>query len=187
MSNLNIKRVSGLPSTIEPNTLYFVADATDTKLINIYLSGIDSSNLKHIISKEDIAGLISNAISSLSAIRVVANIAARDALRLTANTMVLVLNATGDPTVTGGGATYLWNIDTRAYAKVSEYESMDMQLKWDSIEGAPTSPVASIDSAVVLAHNHGNHDVLDKLTTDSSGNLMFNGNYASTSFSVVEW
>ena len=189
MSNLNIKRVRALPGVVEANTLYMVINASDTKLIDLYVSGSDSSDLKHILTKEDIAGLITASISSLSALRVIPNIAARDALKLTANTMALVLDATGDLTglVSKGGAMYLWSIDTLTWTKVSEYESMDMSLKWGSIDGKPSSTVADIDLAVTNSHTHSNKTLLDKLTADVDGNLMYDSKYASTNFSVVEW
>jgi hypothetical protein len=57
---INIKKINAWPpAQIEANTLYFVKDANDAALIQLYLSSIDGTSTKRVMSKED---FISDAI-----------------------------------------------------------------------------------------------------------------------------
>lgn len=109
-------------------------------------------------------------------VTIVADIAARDALPDKKRGMdVWVIDATADPTVDRGAARYLY--DGANWVKAAEAESMDFKLNWALIQDKPASSVADIDDAVAKRHEHANKiDVLDKLTTDSEGNLLFDGN-----------
>lgn len=74
--------------------------------------------------------------SEVKEIRIAANIAARNAMTgLFAGLNVYVTDATGDSTVTSGGAYYLY--DGKDWIKTGESESMDMVLKWANIQGKP--------------------------------------------------
>lgn len=57
---------------------------------------------------------------------IAANIAARDALVLDVGDEVYVIDASGDPTVTSGGAKYIW--DGTAFLKIAEDESFDVTI-----------------------------------------------------------
>ena len=109
-------------------------------------------------------------------VTIVADIAARDALPDKKNGLdVWVKDATADPTVDQGAARYLY--DGTQWVKTAEAESMDVVLNWSLIQNKPTSAVADIDDAVAKRHEHANKvDVLDKLSADGSGNLLFDGN-----------
>ena len=64
-----------------------------------------------------------------SSLRFVDNIAARNALALNdRDGIIYVTDATGDPTVTLGSATYGWNATTSAWLKLTEFESLDLDL-----------------------------------------------------------
>ena len=106
---------------------------------------------------------------------VVADIAARDALPDKKSGLdVWVKDATADSTVDNGAARYLY--DGAAWVKTAEVESMDLILDWGLIQNKPTSAVADIDDAVSKKHDHANQiDVLDKLSKDAEGNLLFDG------------
>lgn len=100
-----------------------------------------------------------------------ADIAERD--RLTDKSVsVYVKDATADSTVKRGGAFYLY--DTNAWIKISEAESMDLNLDWASLTGKPTSSVTAIDNAVQKAHSHANSTQLDKIG-ETDGKLTYNG------------
>jgi hypothetical protein len=66
---------------------------------------------------------------------VVADIAARNALSPFSGMHALVLNATGDPTVSAGGAEYVY--DGTAWQKISELNDLDMVINWEDIQNKP--------------------------------------------------
>jgi hypothetical protein len=119
---------------------------------------------------------------------IVADITARDALLpLTSAKWVYVINATGDTTVTAGGATYLYNPGTTSWVKASESESMDIVLQWSSITGRPTSAVADIDDAVARRHTHANSAQLAKIGEDAGGSMTYNGAAVGANWANAAW
>ncbi len=67
--------------------------------------------------------------------KVVADITARDALTPEEGLIAYVVDATGDSTVTSGGASYIY--DGSNWIKISEFESMDAVINWTDIQGKP--------------------------------------------------
>ena len=67
--------------------------------------------------------------------KVVADITARDALTPEEGLIAYVVDATGDSTVTAGGASYIY--DGSNWVKISEFESMDAVINWTDIQGKP--------------------------------------------------
>ena len=59
--------------------------------------------------------------------------------------------------------------------KLQEEESQDVILQWESIIGKPAQPVAKIDEAALLAHEHDNKSLLDSLDKDENGRLTIGG------------
>lgn len=111
---------------------------------------------------------------------IVENIAERD--RITGKIpgdKCYVIDATADPTVSEGGATYIWMPakDTEApyWRKLGEDESQDFVLDWDNIHNRPASSPGDIDAAVSQAHGHSNRPLLDALSTDAENRLCLNG------------
>lgn len=90
-----------------------------------------------------------------------------------------VINAADDPTVTEGGATYIWMParDTEApyWRKIGEDESQDFALDWSHIHGRPAADPGDIDAAVSRSHAHDNMPLLDALSTDAENRLCLNG------------
>lgn len=142
----------------------------------MYVSSRDGTSLKRHINEADIKALINAAAAAQSKYVVVADIAERD--RLTdKSASVYVKNATADRTVKRGGAFYLY--DTNGWIKVSEAESMDLNLDWASLAGKPNSSPSSIDSAVQKAHSHSNATQLDKIG-ELDGKLAYGGKLVAT-------
>jgi hypothetical protein len=185
-SPLNIERVNALPATLTPSTMYIVKSA-DTTLVDIYFTNSTATELRHVLSKSDVAAMVQQSVSSLSSIHIAATIVARDALTLTSNSFVLVSDATGDATVASGAALYLWNNTTSSFSKITEYESLDIVLRWSDIQNKPTSTVADIDDAVAKKHTHGNSAQLAKIGEDANGLLTYNGEYVTAALSKAEW
>ncbi|MFM7278853.1 MAG: hypothetical protein ACKO1I_14655, partial [Microcystis aeruginosa] len=109
-----------------PNAVFFVAPTGKPNYIEVYVSNNAGTALRRLLTDADIQGLIDTSIAGISGeMPIVANIAARNALSLTKNTQVLVLDATGDSTVASGAATYLYRVSTTSWIKLNEAESMD--------------------------------------------------------------
>lgn len=79
---------------------------------------------------------------------------------------VFVKDATGDSSVTSGGAYYIY--DGAAWLKTAESESMDVVLNWANIEGKPLTD-AELADINAQKHAHVNAASLDKLTVDADG------------------
>ena len=67
--------------------------------------------------------------------KVVADIPTRDALTPEEGQIVYVKDATGDASVTSGGASYIY--DGTNWIKISEFESLDVVLDWANIQNKP--------------------------------------------------
>lgn len=174
-------KVTTLPVTPVADAFYFVVNGTYAES---YLT--DSTGTAKLIGNttmiEDL--IADNAVNSLE---IVADITARDALVLTRNTIVLVLDATDDVTVTTGAATYAYRHSDTSFTKIAEYESMDLILQWDNIQGKPTSTPAQIDQAVTDSHTHANKTVLDLLSEDGDGDLAYDGVKVSSVWQEAAW
>lgn len=185
---LKIYRETALPSTLTPYSIYFIAPAARPDYVEIYVT--DSTGAaKRVINKADIETLIQAAVANATELLIVADIAARDALTLTTTRYVFVKNATGDTSVASGGATYLFdpNGTGNKWIKISESESLDVQVTWAALQGKPTSSVADIDDAVAKKHSHANKTQLDKIDQDASGKLTYNGSLPHTGWDSTGW
>lgn len=182
MAEGKFNKVNVLPGTLEANAFYLVLNGNycETYLTN------SSAVAKMVGNSVMINELIDAKLAAINSLRKVANIAARNALVLMQNTMVLVADATGDGTVSSGAALYFYDSAATTYTKVAEYESMDAITSWASISGKPSSSPAQIDSAVANAHTHSNSTVLNALS-DVSGELRYNGNPIPMSWTTANW
>lgn len=165
MAILNFYKVTSLPTTLVADSLYFVEN-------NGYAESYLTNNTglaRSIGNTEMINTLIAEALSQFETggVVIAADIAERDALTLAVNTLVLVIDATGDPTVSAGAALYVYNVSAQEYIKVAEYESMDVIVQWTSIQGRPTSSPSEIDQAVADRHTHANLTTLNKISEES--------------------
>lgn len=183
---MRIERVNALPATLSGSTMY-VVKSSEAGLADVYFTNNDGTEARHVIKKSEITDMINTSIGNFTNIQLAADIIARDALSLARNALVLVLDATDDATVSNGAALYLYDVATTAWHKVSEFESMDVTLTWDAIQGRPTSTVAEIDNAVAKAHVHANKAQLDKIGEDADGVLQYNGAYIEAQIAVNEW
>lgn len=182
MAALNFYKVTTLPGTLQANSVYFVLNSSYAET---YVT--DSAGVGKAVGNSAMINTLAAAVSGGGAsVEVVANIAARDALVLTKNTMVLVVSAIGDATVAAGAALYVWVHADTAYTKVAEYESMDMVQSWANLQNKPTSSVAAIDSAVTNSHTHTNKAFLDKVG-ETGGQLTYDGTVVQTQWGATDW
>jgi len=172
-----------------PNAIFIVAPQGKPTYIEIYVSNNAGNALKRLLTDTDVQSLIDASISGLSGeMPIVANIAARNALVLTKNTQVLVLDATGDATVASGAATYLYRFSTTSWIKLSEAESLDLVLQWTNIQGRPTSSPSAIDTAVSNSHTHTNQTQLNKIGENVDGFFTYNNALPKTAWEgTIAW
>lgn len=187
MANFLVFRETALPGTLQPYAMYLIAPAANPDFLEIYVTGSTASVVKRVINTDDIQTLIDNSLSSLNQLEIVADIAERDALTPTANITVLVLDASADATVNSGAATYIYKLSTTEWIKISEWESLDVALTWESLQNKPTSLVADIDDAVAKRHTHANKTELDKITESAEGYLLYNGSLPPTAWGSTGW
>lgn len=183
MAEVKFFKESTLPASPVANAWYMIinGDYAETYITN------SSGVAKMVGNSVMINQLIATQLSSLSQTYIVANIAARNTLTatLTSNSIIQVVDATGDATVGTGGATYLWDNANHISIKVSEFESLDAVVQWTTVVGRPSSTPGQIDSAVTDSHTHSNKTLLD-LLTDVGGNLAYNGTEVK-GWNTVNW
>jgi len=172
MAIVKIHKTTTLPGTLEGHSIYLVAPAAKPNYVEMYVTSADGASARRIINSDDIQAMIDAAVAGVqTGIEIVADIAARNALTPTNGKYVLVLDATGDPTVTTGAASYVWRAATSQWIKLTEYESMDMTITWAMIQGGPTSAPSAIDAAVANSHTHANMTQLGKVGEDANGDF----------------
>ena len=185
-------KVETLPATLEPNALYYVIN---NDYVETYLSD-NNGNAKSAGNSTMINNLINEALSGWgggvpngSTVEFASNIAERDLLatNATTNLMVVVIDASDDPTVDSGSALYGYDLSNETWYKLSEYESMDVVVNWSKIQGRPISTAAQIDSAVSASHSHSNKSVLDKLSESAQNNLLYNGEPIKPQWTQADW
>ena len=189
-ATFNPSKLTAVPTLpCAPNTVFFVAPQGKPNYIEIYVSNSAGTALKRLLTDVDIQSLIDASISGLAGeMPIVADIAARNALVLTKNTQVLVLDATGDSTVASGAATYLYRVSATSWIKLSEAESLDLISQWANIQGKPTSSPSAIDTAVSNSHTHTNKTQLDKIGENADGLFTYNNSLPKTGWEgTIAW
>lgn len=186
MPALKFNKVSVLPSTLEADAFYFVENGTFAESYLTNSAGTARSIGNSAMIESVVTPLINSAVSQLGNLNIVPDIAARDALTLTVNAMVLVTDASADPTVDAGAALYVYDATEDTYIKVAEYESMDVTLTWSQIQGRPTSSVSLIDDAVTKRHEHSNKAQLDKIG-ETGGQLTYDGTEVGANWKTTNW
>jgi hypothetical protein len=189
LAEYKIFKETALPSvgSLEVHSIYLVAPAARPDYVEIYITGASTSTVKRVIDQPDVQSMIDADISALSAIEVVADITARDALTLTANTQVMVLDASDDGTVDSGAATYIYRQSDTSFTKIAEYESLDVIMNWSDIVGGPSSSPTDIDDAVSKRHVHANKTELDLIGEDADGNMNYNSLPLVINWDSVNW
>lgn len=116
------------------------------------------------------------AVTGLSQVYVVADIAARDAIASPKiGDQAWVKDATADDTVNRGAAIYLYESEEVGWTKAGEVESLDAIVTWSAIQNKPVTDEQLTD-AVDKRHAHTNGStVLDKLSADDQGRLLLDG------------
>lgn len=188
MAQVKFYKVNTLPAQLEGDAFYYVANGEYAESYLTNSAGVAKSVGNSSMINALIAKALVDFTAQANAVEIVADIAARDLLTAESevNLMILVLDASADPSVNSGSAMYAYSHTDNQTYKVAEYESMDVVVQWTGIQGRPTSSPAQIDNAVSLAHSHANKTVLDKLT-DSGGQLLYAGSPITTDWTTNNW
>lgn len=189
MAKFKSFQLQALPGTLEANAVYYI-EAANGNDAEAYIT--DSTGALHNIGNTAMItaianGLIASALASENHVEVFNDIALRDAATLTTNALVVVKDASADPTVTSGAALYIYESGPDTFDKLSEFESLDLVLDWSSIQNGPTSPVAQIDDAVAKRHTHANKADLDTMSFDAQDCLLRNGQPVLAPWSGADW
>ena len=186
MALLKVFKETVMPGSPVADAVYYITDA-NASYVQMYVTS-SAGVPRRIPTTADTQSLINTALIGINQITVVADITARNAQSGQAvGDQTLVLNATGDATVSSGAATYvISSIGPTVWVKISEAESQDVALTWANITGKPASTPAAIDTAVTNSHTHSNKTQLD-LIGDSGGNITYNGVIVKTEWSSTAW
>jgi len=188
MAVFRLHKTTSLPGTLDGHAIYLVAPASRPQHVEVYVTSADGSSVRRVLNADDIQAMIDASIAaSGAALEIVADIAARNALTPSNGKYVLVLDATGDPTVTSGAASYVWRASTSSWIKLTEYESMDAAVTWSMISGKPSSAPSAIDAAVANSHTHANMTQLTKVGEDGNGDFTYNGQYPRARLETAGW
>lgn len=185
MTTFNVYKETALPGTLQPHSVYFIASATHSDLLEVYVTSADATAPhRHVLNRTEVQAMIDTSIAAANELTIVSDIAARNALSPTRAQYVYVIDASADATVNSGGATYLWNPSGSTWIKTSEAESLDVTVTWASITGKPTSTPAQIDAAVANAHTHANKTQLDLIGQNGGGEMTYNGVQVKTEWNA---
>lgn len=188
MATYRVFKETAVPATFQPHSIYLIAPAARPDLVEIYVSNAAGTAARRTLDQTTVQSMIDAAIAAGSGGTAIADtIAARNAISAQNGQVVLVLDASADPTVNAGAATYVWRSSTSTWIKISEAESMDVVLAWGSITGRPNSTPAAIDTAVANSHTHANKTQLDKVGEDADGLLTYDGNLPRIAWDSVNW
>ena len=173
-SVLSVQKLTTVPSLpTTANTVFLVAPTNKPDFMELYVSNRDGTKLKRHINEADVQALITASMTAGSKYTIVDDINARNSLT-DKTTSVYVKNATGDSTVKSGGAFYIWDATGNSWIKISEAESMDINLDWNNISGRPTVTPTQINDAVGKAHTHTNATQLNKIG-EEGGVMTYGG------------
>lgn len=181
-------KVTAVPASYSANDVFFVAPSSDPTKLEIHVANSAGTALRRINTTTDIQGMIDASVALVGTGTIEDTVADRDAIASPKDAQqVLVLDASDDPDVTSGSATYVYRLATTEWIKISESESMDVVATWAAISGRPSSSVADIDSAVAQMHSHSNKTQLDLIDQDVNGNLLYDGGLPVTGWATEAW
>ncbi|SMO73928.1 hypothetical protein SAMN06265173_11240 [Thalassovita litoralis] len=186
MAIMKAFRETALPGTLQPYSIYYIANPATPNYVEIYVTNAAGDATRRIHTDSDLDTKIAAALAGVGqGTAVVADITARDALTAETGVTVLVLDASSDATVAAGAATYVY--DGSAWVKITEHESMDVTISWTDIASRPSSTPAQIDAAVTASHSHANKTQLDKVGEDGNGDMTYDGALPKTAWGSTGW
>ncbi|RIA22678.1 hypothetical protein DFO61_3368 [Ectopseudomonas oleovorans] len=188
MAQVKFFKVTSLPGSLEPDSFYYVENGSYAESYLTNAAGVARAVGNSAMINALIAAALAGWEGASNSVEIVDDIAARDALidTLEVNAMILVVDASADPTVDAGSALYAYDATADQTYKIAEYESMDVVLSWASLVDGPSSTPAQIDSAVGQAHSHSNKATLDLIGADAEG-MTYAGQGVTTRWANNNW
>lgn len=199
MSKFTIVRVTSLPSTITPSTMYILKQPT-SQVAEVYFSNNDGSQLVPGISEQFITDKFASLLATgMGEIQIVDTINDRNRVTKNGNSLIMVIDATGDEFGSTGTALYLYRAINASYFRVSVFDEnrdgvssggggTNGPVWWNTIQGKPSSTPEQIDDAVSKAHTHSNQATLDRIGVTDDGVLTVDGNvFANIVMVDGEW
>ena len=186
MSKFTIMRVTSLPSTITPSTMYILKQPT-SQVAEVYFSNNNGSQLVSGITEQFITDKFASLLATgMGEIQIVDTINDRNRVTKNGNSLIMVIDATGDEFGSTGTVLYLYRAVNASYFRVSVFDGNQDGVSsggggaggpvwWDSILGKPSSTPVQIDDAVSKAHTHSNQAVLDRIGVTADGVLTVDG------------
>lgn len=179
-----ISKVDNLPEVFTPNTMYLLrtpAGEGGPESMEMYFSTVAGDRVVPGITDAHVRRRIVEYANTdyFKSIFVVPAIYERDLLVLTKDALVYVIDSVGDGLGSTGETLYLYSQSTSSYTKLL---SANRAVQWTDIIGSPVSTAAQIDQAVNNSHTHINQSVLNKLSENAAGQLVYNG---KTTLNVV--
>lgn len=189
MAVYQVFKETALPGSLVAHSIYLVAPAARPDFVEMYVTGADPATVKRMLDQPTVQAMIDAAVAAGSGGAIIVDtIAARNAITDPMNAQqVYVVDASGDPTVSTGGATYIYRLSNTTWIKQSEAESLDLSLAWENITGRPTATVANIDLAVTQRHTHANKTQLDKISENGAGDFTYDGDYPKIEWNSTGW
>lgn len=164
------------PQQRHKNCMYLIKSPTKTDFDIVM---VDGSGVAHTHFNEDrFKRLFDYYSRSTGDFFVVNNIEERDALSLTKNSLVFVVDASGDPVVPEGEALYFFSTAMQKHIRIYQEKKRPETLDWTLLVNGPTSTPLAIDAAVANSHTHTNPEVLESLGVQD-GLLTHNGTLVS--------
>lgn len=184
-----IFKETALPGSLEAHSIYLIAPAARPDFVEMYVTGASPTLVKRALDQPTVQAMIDAAVAAGSGGAIIVDtIAERNAIATPQNAQqVYVVDASADPTVASGGATYIYRLSNTTWIKQSEAESLDLSLAWANITGRPTSTTANIDLAVTQRHTHANKTELDKIGQDVNGDFTYEGELPKIAWSSTGW
>ena len=197
MSKFTIVRVTSLPSTITPSTMYILKQPT-SQVAEVYFSNNDGSQLVPGITEQFITDKFTSLLATgMGEIQIVDTINDRNRVTKNGNSLIMVIDATGDEFGSTGTVLYLYRAINASYFRVSVFDEnrdgvssggTSGPVWWNTIQGKPASTPAQIDDAVSKAHDHSNQATLDRIVVTEDGVLTVDGNvFANIIMVDGEW
>jgi len=178
MSQLNFHRINSVPAVLQNGSVYF--KKKDASKADLFITGSDGTRYD-VVNDALIDDRIQLALANVNQVEYAADIATRDALNLSSNAIAFVQDASADSHVNAGSAFYFYEKGSSTWFMISEFESMNLSLTWDAIQGKPNSSPAEIDTTVQQSHTHNNSSVLSELGEDNAtGHLTYKGSLLNT-------
>lgn len=176
MSKFKIIRVNALPQAVEPSAMYIVKSA-DSTVANLYFTSTDGSITVPGVTEQFVIDKVSQLNSSgWNDFEIVETITERNAMLKPGNTLIMVVDASGDEFGSTGSVLYMYRKTTDTYLLMSSFNGGGgVAVSWASISGRPNSSAANIDSAVQNSHTHINMATLNRIGINTDGQMLVDG------------